>query len=187
MPELLISRLLWLRRNVNETLFFKTRPMIRFCNIFFGNKPVVGVEIGTEKGMNALDILRNMNVSRLYCIDPYMMYDERGEMVSVVKSRMRYAYNHLMCHPEVTMIRKPSGEAYKDIIGLVDFVYIDGNHDYDFVMDDIRKYYPLIKKGGVIGGHDFNGSYLDVIRAVDDSFKLHMVQSWLDDWWMIKI
>ena len=85
------------------------------------------------------------------------------------------------------MIRKPSGEAYKDIIGLVDFVYIDGNHDYDFVMDDIRKYYPLIKKGGVIGGHDFNGSYLDVIRAVDDSFKLHMVQSWLDDWWMIKI
>ena len=37
-----------------------------------------------------------------------------------------------------------------------DFVYIDGDHCYIAVMDDILAWLPKVKEGGIIGGHDYN-------------------------------
>lgn len=50
----------------------------------------------------------------------------------------------------------------------VDFVYIDGNHLYEFVKADINDFMPLIKPSGYIGGHDYTEWHPDVIRAVND-------------------
>jgi predicted O-methyltransferase YrrM len=36
----------------------------------------------------------------------------------------------------------------------LDFLFIDGNHMYDFVKKDFEMYSPLVKKGGVIALHD---------------------------------
>lgn len=36
----------------------------------------------------------------------------------------------------------------------VDFLFIDGNHSYESVLCDFLLYYPLVKKGGIIGFHD---------------------------------
>ena len=37
----------------------------------------------------------------------------------------------------------------------LDFVYIDARHDYDGCLEDIVAWYPKLKKGGLIAGHDF--------------------------------
>lgn len=37
----------------------------------------------------------------------------------------------------------------------LDMVYIDGNHLYEFVKADIIAWYPKVKKGGWICGHDY--------------------------------
>jgi hypothetical protein len=37
----------------------------------------------------------------------------------------------------------------------LDFVYIDANHAYDFVKEDIELWYPKVKKGGYLCGHDY--------------------------------
>jgi predicted O-methyltransferase YrrM len=37
-----------------------------------------------------------------------------------------------------------------------DFIYIDGNHSYDAVKDDLTKWYPKLKKGGLIAGDDYS-------------------------------
>lgn len=50
----------------------------------------------------------------------------------------------------------------------VDFVYIDGNHLYNYVKSDIQDYLPLIKSSGYIGGHDYTEWHPDVMRAVND-------------------
>lgn len=50
----------------------------------------------------------------------------------------------------------------------VDFVYIDGNHLYEYVKNDIKDFLPLIKEGGWIGGHDYTEWHLDVMKAVDE-------------------
>jgi hypothetical protein len=53
----------------------------------------------------------------------------------------------------------------------LDFVYIDGDHKYEEVKRDIECWFPKVKKGGCIGGHDYGKkNYLGVRRAVKESF-----------------
>ena len=73
----------------------------------------------------------------------------------------------------------------------IDFVYIDGNHQETYVLDDIINYIPKIKKGsGVIGGHDFyNGFQRDHDGVVNAVIKYVTkndleLQVELPDWWI---
>lgn len=58
----------------------------------------------------------------------------------------------------------------------VDFVMIDGSHDYDSVREDILHWLPKVKRGGIIAGDDYSDSWPGVKRAVDElvsGFQLH--------------
>ena len=63
----------------------------------------------------------------------------------------------------------------------VDFVYIDADHSYDSVTKDIQSWYPKMKSGGIISGHDFNNAK-SVEKAVRDyfnnNFKLFKQKVW---------
>ena len=37
-----------------------------------------------------------------------------------------------------------------------DFIYIDADHSFDAVLNDLKNWYPKVKKGGVISGHDWD-------------------------------
>jgi len=53
----------------------------------------------------------------------------------------------------------------------LDFVYIDGNHEYSNVKKDIQLWYPKIKKGAYIAGDDYDWHLGDdVKRAVNEFF-----------------
>jgi hypothetical protein len=50
-----------------------------------------------------------------------------------------------------------------------DFIYIDACHLYESVLWDMENYFPKLKKGGILGGHDyFDCPAFGVIRAVDE-------------------
>ena len=69
----------------------------------------------------------------------------------------------------VSPVRSSSVEAAKSYPdGSIDFIFIDANHSYEFVKADIAAWYPKLKKGGYIGGHDYN--WESVKRAVDGYF-----------------
>jgi predicted O-methyltransferase YrrM len=55
----------------------------------------------------------------------------------------------------------------------LDWVYIDADHRYESVLNDLRLVYPKVKHGGIIAGHDFVYSVKDgdVIYAVLDFLK----------------
>lgn len=61
-----------------------------------------------------------------------------------------------------------------------DFVFIDGDHRYASVKRDIQAWYPLIKEGGIIAGHD--SGFADVDRAVrellPEAKKVHGTTIW---------
>jgi hypothetical protein len=74
--------------------------------------------------------------------------------------------------------------------GYFDFVYIDADHTYEMVKRDIELWLPLIKKSGLIGGHDYGFPdeavrWGGVQKAVDeifasDSIKVYKPQGvWL--------
>jgi hypothetical protein len=48
---------------------------------------------------------------------------------------------------------KSASEMFAD--NSLDFIYIDANHAYDFVVEDIDLWFPKLKKGGVFSGHDY--------------------------------
>ncbi len=94
---------------------------------------------------------------------------------------------------KVKFIRKFSEDAIGHIEDeSLDFLYMDGNHQYEFVKKDIELYYPKIKKGGVIGGHDYTSSPeteregFGVFKAVNEFFKKKQISFYGTDWWIIK-
>ena len=173
------------------------RPFERLSRIY-QQKNLIGVEIGVCGGEHALSLLENLSIKRLYLIDPYAMYEDYSE------GKKHYGVDQLPLdqaeilarellrqhQDRIVWIKKLSADAVKDISEQVDFVYIDGNHAESYVNEDIKNYFPLLKKGGVIGGHDFYNGFRrehdGVINAVVKfiaNTKLQL-QVELPDWWI---
>lgn len=56
----------------------------------------------------------------------------------------------------------------------LDLVFIDGNHDYESVKEDIQLQIPKLKSGGLLAGHDYHleeDCSPGVKRAVDELLK----------------
>jgi hypothetical protein len=142
-----------------------TRAMIQYIKDNYNSKELVGCEIGVREGNNLRNIMEVLKPKKMFAID-------------ITFELLEYK-NKKVFYWEI-----PSVLASKHIYGEVDFVYIDANHDYDSVYDDIQYWYPKIKKGGVIGGHDIN--YYGVKKAVNVFFnkKDINIKDW--DWWVIK-
>jgi hypothetical protein len=62
----------------------------------------------------------------------------------------------------------------------VDFVFIDADHVYDRVKEDILAWLPKVKPGGIIAGHDYNPPH-EVKQAVDEIFGSRVITIPSDD------
>lgn len=156
------------------------RPMTTYIKDSIKKSDLVGVEIGTCRGINAKNILTTLSIKHLYLIDSYegVWNKYEGEARKLLSG-----YNGM-----ITIIKKKSMDAVNDIPYDVDFVYIDGNHDYEFVKQDIQCYYPKVSNGGIIGGHDFSVRFHGVARAVIE-FAVECkkeLQGIGQDWWIVK-
>lgn len=118
-----------------------------------------GVEVGTFKGNFSKTILSAWS-GTLYMVDPWRELTE-GYIDSSNHSNHPNAYldtinNIKGFEDRAIMIRTLSEQAvnlFED--ESLDFVYIDGNHAYNYVKQDIELWYPKVKKGGIISGHDY--------------------------------
>lgn len=91
----------------------------------------------------------------------------------------------------VTLIRKTSSEASLEIQEeYLDFIYIDASHDYESTLNDLNNWYPKLRKGGTISGHDYsNCRSKKVKRAVDEFFcnkKVNITTDKCKCWWVTK-
>jgi len=163
----------------------------------FGDKSVVGVEIGVFQGAHAEFILRTLNVKRLYLVDPFDSNDPdfAGRCKPLIDASEAVAEKRLAPYADkLVWLRVRSDDAVDKIEEELDFVYIDGNHGYDFVMRDIKNYFRLVRPGGWIGGHDYmmrRSPPIEVKRAVDDfisetGYKLCTDSGKFPDWWVCK-
>ena len=84
-------------------------------------------------------------------------------------------------YKNVTKIRKLSSEAYVEFEDeSLDAVYIDGNHKYDNVVSDIKLYWPKVKWGGIIAGHDYDHNVkMAVDRVIVAPDRIYADGSWL--------
>ena len=126
----------------------------------------IGAEIGTLGGQYAKNLKRNNPDLTLYCVDPWEIYDG---IQYFDQSKLTKYYNRavklLEGYKNVHFIKKKSMDAVKDFEdGSLDFVYIDGNHELEYVINDIIHWSKKIRTGGLVSGHD----YLIVDEEYDD-------------------
>ena len=62
-------------------VLYLPRPFTRFLKSS-NKRELIGVEVGVLDGWNALDMLENLPIKKLYLIDPYIAYKEYGESQS---------------------------------------------------------------------------------------------------------
>jgi len=178
-------------RKTTESLIpdWFSKPMIRFIKRTKKNCSI-GVEIGVAEGHNSKNILLMLPVRKLYLVDSYFMsYKEENRIVEYPENTYVKAKKRLSKFDDrIIWVFKKSEDAIDEIPNNLDFVYIDGNHSYDFVKKDIENYYPKVRKGGIIGGHDFSGNHIDVSKAVIDfaTEKQLKICGRDDDWWIEK-
>lgn len=116
----------------------------------------VGAEIGVYKGEFSEKIAKVG--LKLFSIDPWRNYKDFYH--SQGQKRLDFLYEHtkrvLAPYSNVTIIRKSSMEALDDIPdGSLDFVYIDANHEFRYIAEDLAEWTKKVKKGGVVSGHDY--------------------------------
>lgn len=168
---------------------FKEKETTIFMKRLFGRKKLVGVEIGVETGWNARNIIKNLNIKKIFLVDPYIVYEEMGNVITGHVNNYEKAKKRLKKFSDrVIFIKKKSSDAVSAVPNGLDFVYIDGNHSYEAVKDDIKNYYPKVRKGGVIGGHDFSSSYIGIAKAVLEFAERNnlKLQGKSIDWWIVK-
>lgn len=135
------------------------------------------VEIGACFGGFARIVLSQWKGEQYYLVDPWevqnpKIYPERQP------DQAKYNAQHADCirlaeeDQRVRLIEGYSVDAsqqFRD--NYVDCAYIDGNHSYPAVMADMDAWWPKVKIGGIMGGHDFQnktdeGWWCEVERAV---------------------
>jgi hypothetical protein len=145
--------------------------------------PKVGAEIGIQKGMMTKKVLSMLpSIQKYYAIDPWLWYPEYKETVNKLnqerwnQNEMNFHFNEFKKNIQIhknkivilKMFSKEASTHIKD--GILDFIFIDGNHGYEFVKEDIQLYLPKVKKGGLIGGHDYGHVKGGVKEAVNELF-----------------
>ncbi len=123
------------------------------------------VEVGTWEGDFSAALLRTTQCKKLYCVDPYKHFEDDSYPDGMNKltqtefdAKFETTSQRLTSEfgDRVVMVRMTSKEAsvlFED--QSIDFVYIDGNHDYKAVLEDILAWYPKVKRDtGVLCGDD---------------------------------
>ena len=157
------------------------------------------VEVGCKEGRTTGFILKNVPDSRVIAIDPWIVQEatadptkETYESWDFSKIEAEFWANVGEHKDRCQMWRETSESAACRLAGdggdaqhPVDLVFIDALHDYEHVMQDISLWYPLVRTGGVLAGHDFNHKWPGVERAVADHFNLADVGIGFDSVWFV--
>lgn len=137
-----------------------------------------GVEIGTNRGFSAEMWCKQNRKLHLTCIDPYVAYNARhsqrkqNEIYEEAVQRLK-PYN-------AEIVRKSS----LDVVGefenrSLDFLFIDGDHEFDAVMQDLICWAPKVSGHGLVMLHDYCVFWWGgVIAAVNAFTSAHRVDPW---------
>lgn len=134
------------------------------------------VEVGVWKGNFTEDILEVCRPRRVYLIDPWRSVPSYNDAwYSCLQQDMDTIYNSVVerfvDRKEVRILREDSFSAARHLANeSADFIYIDGDHNFEQVVEDINIYFPKLKPGGLLVCDDYRmgGWWNDgVIKAVD--------------------
>ena len=135
----------------------------------------LGFKIGAEIGVFRGQFLKNLcnGGFKMYGIDPWEDYDtyndyKGGDFIGY-ENEARERVGSYDCE----IIKKWSMDAVNDFEDeSLDFIFIDGNHSLEYVIEDISKWSKKVRKGGIISGHDYFRRHTDKAINVKDAVNV---------------
>tara|TARA_B100001559_G_C16430862_1_gene589738 strand:+ start:145 stop:678 length:534 start_codon:yes stop_codon:yes gene_type:complete len=145
------------------------------------SKPQIWVEIGCYKAEASTIFSSFPFVKKLWTVDPFIrphptIMEHAVERIDKIKKATLYRTTSYMF-------------ANKIKNKTLDLVYIDGDHEYQFVLEDLRMWNTRLKTNGLLCGHDYSERYPDVIKAVDyfmSENPSYTIKEYCDSSFMIK-
>lgn len=159
---------------------------------------LIGCEIGVGIGRHAKHILENLDIERLYLIDVWRAFpeylDDRNKKGIDYKDCRDNLQDYL---DRIVFINEMSDTAHEHLEDeSLDFIYVDANHEKEYVKRDILSYWPKLKRGGLMAGHDYLEKWKGVMEAVDEIFGDDVIISptrehemgwkYNAEWWVFK-
>ena len=152
------------------------------------------VEIGSWLGQSTIFVANKIKQKKLnvkfYTIDFFdNHHDEECKLDVVVEKKIHDTFldNIEPVKEYITSINGDSTEVYKQFEDeSIDIIFIDGDHSHEGFIKDIKLWYPKVKTGGIVSGHDYiwggNG-----VKPIIDSFSGFKARPYISgDVWFYK-
>lgn len=151
------------------------------------------VEVGTDRGLFAEQFLQRWKGEILIGVDhwepyPEMPYDRMPDLVMAATLLAGFRDRVKLARGWSVDVAPRIGGHYRP-----SFVYIDGDHRYQSVCSDINAWWPYLREGGILAGHDYMPEHDGVIRAVDEfaagqQLEIHLTDDMNEyrSWWVEK-
>lgn len=136
-------------------------------------KKAIVAEIGVRKGTYAKYIYELTKPKKLYLIDCWEKQKGDYEIDSSNNQNHDLYYKEVVNQfgqiKNVEIIKDFSENACKKFpVNYFDWIYIDADHTYKAISNDLHNWWPLIKNSGYMCGHDYFTDYwVDVEKAVN--------------------
>jgi hypothetical protein len=152
----------------------------------------VGAEIGVYKG--AFTSRFCQAGLKMFAVDPWIAFTGQGrsqhkqevqdELFDIAQQTLKPYTDSGQCQ----IIRRTSVSAIpKFRHESLDFVYIDGCHEFPNVAQDIYEWSKIVRKGGIISGHDYFNTpphASNVLCHAKAAVDAYTVLYQIDNWWI---
>lgn len=135
-------------------------------------------EVGVFKGAHSREFRKWFPAARLLLVDPWKAQPNlQGNMYQEFRKQeywdiiYRQVLNEFGMNPLTVILRDTSRAVATGCLNTFQIVYLDADHAYESVKEDIKLWLPRVTNDGILAGHDYAplGEYRDVARAVNDT------------------
>lgn len=163
------------------------------------------IEVGVWEGAYSREIIQKLQPKTFMGVDPYEFREDYADTPDPDVFNEQTKLDNLFVSTQEklnvmggNLIRSTGIDAARSFDdSSIDFVYIDGDHSYDFVSKDIEAWWPKIRSGGILSGHDYCWGHkqrnipFGVMQAVDEhisnyNLEMNKTDEEFATWWTIK-
>jgi predicted O-methyltransferase YrrM len=120
------------------------------------------LEIGSYEGNSGMYVARNFPDSNVTCVDLWQAVEEyKGKDFNIIEKNFDFNTRNLN---NINKIKSNSDDFFIKNQNTFDFIYIDGNHRFDYVLRDCKNSWKFLKEDGFLVCDDYIWHYYEDIK-----------------------